>query len=127
MQNTPGVADPRLSREEARPELAVQVDRPKAALFGLNTSQVAGTIRTNVAGTTAAQFRQGGYEYPIIVRLREEDREQVGDVSDVMVNTSSGVALPVKNVMTILRSEFQAAIALCGHTSLKTIDNSVLW
>ena len=101
MQNTPGVADPRLSREEARPELAMQVDRPKAALFGLNTTQVANTIRTNVAGTTAAQFRQRGYEYPIIVRLREEDRGQVTDVNDVMVNTASGVSLPVKNVMTI--------------------------
>ncbi|RPI54430.1 MAG: efflux RND transporter permease subunit [Acidobacteria bacterium] len=101
LQNTPGIADPRLSREEARPELAVQVDRPKAALFGLNTTTVAQTIRTNVAGTTAAQFRQGGYEYPIIVRLREEDREQVTDVSDVMVNTGAGVSMSVKNVMTI--------------------------
>jgi hydrophobic/amphiphilic exporter-1 (mainly G- bacteria), HAE1 family len=101
LQTTPGIADPRLSREEARPELAVQVDRPKAALFGLNTTTVAQTIRTNVAGTTAAQFRQGGYEYPIIVRLRFEDREQVTDVNDVMVNTAGGVSLPVKNVMSI--------------------------
>jgi hydrophobic/amphiphilic exporter-1 (mainly G- bacteria), HAE1 family len=101
LQTTPGIADPRLARDEARPELAVQVDRPKAALFGLNTTQVANTIRTNVAGTTAAQFRQGGYEYPIIVRLKEEDREQVSDVNDVMVNTASGTALPVRNVMVI--------------------------
>ena len=101
LQTIPGIADPRLTRDEARPELAVQVDRPKAALFGLNTTQVANTIRTNVAGTTAAQFRQGGYEYPIIVRLKQEDREQVTDVNDVMVNTASGVALPVKNVMVI--------------------------
>ncbi len=85
LQTTPGIADPRLARDEARPELAVQIDRPKAALFGLNTTQVANTIRTNVAGTTAAQFRQGGYEYPIIVRLKQEDREQVSDVNDVMV------------------------------------------
>src|SRR4051812_15075980 len=98
---TPGVADPRLSRDDARPELAVQVDRPKAALFGLNTTQVANTIRTNVAGTTAAQFRQNGFEYPIVVRLREDDRQQVNDVQDVMVMGSSGVALPVKNVMKI--------------------------
>jgi HAE1 family hydrophobic/amphiphilic exporter-1 len=101
LQTTPGIADPRLSREEARPELAVQVDRPKAALFGINTTTIAQTIRTNVAGTTAAQFRQGGYEYPIIVRLRIEDRERVADVNDVMVNTGSGVSLPVKNLMTI--------------------------
>ena len=101
LQSTPGIADPRLGRDEARPELAVQVDRPKAALFGLNTTTIAQTIRTNVAGTTAAQFRQGGYEYPIIVRLRQEDREQATDVNDVMINTSSGVSLPVKNLMTI--------------------------
>jgi len=101
LQTTPGIADPRLARDEARPELAVQIDRPKAALFGLNTTQVANTIRTNVAGTVAAQFRQGGYEYPIIVRLRQEDREQVSDINDVMVNTASGVSLPVKNVMVI--------------------------
>ena len=101
LQTTPGIADPRLARDEARPELAVQIDRPKAALFGLNTTQVANTIRTNVAGTVAAQFRQGGYEYPIIVRLRQEDRELVSDVNDVMVNTASGVALPVRNVMVI--------------------------
>ncbi|MEO5740454.1 MAG: efflux RND transporter permease subunit, partial [Vicinamibacterales bacterium] len=101
LQTTPGIADPRLARDEARPEMAVQIDRPKAALFGLNTTQVANTIRTNVAGTVAAQFRQGGYEYPIIVRLRQEDREQVSDVNDVMVNTASGVSLPVRNVMVI--------------------------
>jgi HAE1 family hydrophobic/amphiphilic exporter-1 len=101
LQTIPGIADPRLARDEARPELAVQVDRPRAALLGLNTFTVANTIRTNVAGTIAAQFRQGGYEYPIIVRLKQEDREYVADVNDVMVNTASGVALPVKNVMQI--------------------------
>jgi len=101
LQTTPGIADPRLARDEARPELAVQIDRPKAALFGLNTTQVADTIRTNVAGTVAAQYRQGGYEYPIIVRLKQEDRELVSDVNDVMITTAGGVALPVRNVMVI--------------------------
>jgi HAE1 family hydrophobic/amphiphilic exporter-1 len=101
LQTTPGVADPRLSRDDARPELAVQVDRPKAALFGLNTTQVANTIRTNVGGTIAAQFRQGGFEYPIVVRLREEDRMVVNDVNDVMVTTQTGALLPAKNLMKI--------------------------
>ena len=101
METTPGIADARLGRDEARPELAVQIDRPKAALFGLNTTQVANTIRTNVAGTIAAQFRQGGYEYPIVVRLSRKIASRCRDVNDVMVITPGGVALPVKNVMTI--------------------------
>jgi len=39
------------------------------------------------------------------------------------VNGADGV----QSVMGILRSEFQASMALCGHTSLATIDRSVLW
>src|SRR4029077_8369268 len=34
-------------------------------------------------------------------RLREEDRQQMSDVNDVMVSTASGLTLAAKNVMTI--------------------------
>jgi 4-hydroxymandelate oxidase len=40
---------------------------------------------------------------------------------------SVGGADGVQNVLRILRSEFQSAMALCGHTSLAAIDRSVLW
>ena len=50
MDETPGIKGARIGREEGRPELAVHVDRPKAALLGLRQSDVASTIRTNVAG-----------------------------------------------------------------------------
>ena len=103
LDSTPGIADSRLQREEGRPELAVRVDRDKAALLGLTVTGVANTIRTNVAGTQAALFRDAGNEYPIIVRLREEDREEVSEVGDVLLNTPSGQVLPAKNVMVIDR------------------------
>jgi multidrug efflux pump subunit AcrB len=74
MDITPGIADSQLQREDGRPELAVRVDRDKAALLGLTVTGVANTIRTNLAGTQAAMFRDAGNEYPIVVRLRESDR-----------------------------------------------------
>jgi hydrophobic/amphiphilic exporter-1 (mainly G- bacteria), HAE1 family len=103
LDTTPGIADTRLQREEGRPELAVRVDRDKAALLGLTVTGVANTIRTNVAGTQAAMFRDAGNEYPIIVRLREADREQVAEVGDVLLSTPAGQVLPAKNVMVIDR------------------------
>ena len=103
LDSTPGIADSRLQREEGRPELAVRVDRDKAALLGLTVTGVANTIRTNVAGTQAAMFRDAGNEYPIIVRLREEDREEVAEVGDVLLSTPAGQVLPAKNVMVIDR------------------------
>ena len=101
MDQVPGVADSRVGRDEGRPELAVRVDRPKAALLGLTNTSIANTLRTNVAGTQAAMFRERGNEYPIVVRLREEDRQQVSDVQDVLVNTGQGQVLPAKNVMNV--------------------------
>ena len=101
LDTVPGVADARLGRDEGRPELAVRVDRAKAALFGLTATAVANTIRTNVAGTQAAMFRELGNEYPIIVRLREDERQAISDVEDVLVSTPQGLVLPAKNLMNV--------------------------
>jgi HAE1 family hydrophobic/amphiphilic exporter-1 len=96
-----GVADARLGRDDGRPELSVEVDRPKAALLGVSTATVANTLRTNVAGTQAALFRQAGQEYPIIVRLREDQRQAITDVSDVLVSTPQGTVIQAKNLMRV--------------------------
>jgi HAE1 family hydrophobic/amphiphilic exporter-1 len=101
MDKVPEVRNARVSREEGRPELAIQVDRPKAALLGLTVTNVADSIRTNVAGTQAAFFRQHGNEYPIIVRLREEDRERIDDVNDVLISSPTGQVLQAKNLLTL--------------------------
>ncbi|HLB45344.1 MAG TPA: efflux RND transporter permease subunit, partial [Candidatus Limnocylindrales bacterium] len=101
MEATPGVTDVRLGREEGRPELAIRVDRPKAALLGLTVTGVANTLRTNIAGTQAAMYRERGNEYPIIVRLREEDRERVADVDELLVSTPSGQVVQAKNLLKV--------------------------
>src|SRR5262245_25531132 len=54
MDRVPEVRNSRVGRDEGRPELAVMVDRPKAALFGLSVTGVANSIRTSVGGTQAA-------------------------------------------------------------------------
>jgi len=101
MENTPGIADVRLGRDDGRPELSIRVDRPKAALLGLSVSSVATTIQTNVAGTQAAFFRERGNEYPIVVRLREEDRGRVSDINSVLLSTSQGQVVPAGNVLAV--------------------------
>jgi HAE1 family hydrophobic/amphiphilic exporter-1 len=101
MDQVDEVRNARVSRDEGRPELAVQVDRPKAALFGLSVTGVANSIRTSVGGTQAAFFREGGNEYPIVVRLRAEDRGRIEDLNDVLISTPSGQVLQANNLMTL--------------------------
>ncbi len=101
MDRVPEVRNARVGRDEGRPELAIHVDRPKAALLGLTVSGVANSIRTSVGGTQAAFFREAGNEYPIVVRLREEDRQRIEDVSDVLIPTPQGQVLQAKSLLAV--------------------------
>ena len=103
METTPGVADVQLGQDAGRPEIAIRVDRPKAAMLGMTVQGVTTTIQTNVAGTTAAQYRERGNEYPIIVRLREADRGGISDIGEVLVATPSGQVVPARNLLSVGR------------------------
>jgi HAE1 family hydrophobic/amphiphilic exporter-1 len=70
-------------------------------MLGLTVNNVASSIRTSVGGTQAAFFRQAGNEYPIVVRLREEDRQRVEDINDLLINTPQGQVLQAKNVVGV--------------------------
>jgi hydrophobic/amphiphilic exporter-1 (mainly G- bacteria), HAE1 family len=125
MENTPGIADVQVGREEGRPELAIRVDRPKAAMLGLTVQNVATTIQTNVQGTTAGQFRERGNEYPVVVRLRESDREEVADVGDVLLSTPSGQVVPARNVMQINREAGPVQIQRKNMERITTVNAEI--
>jgi hydrophobic/amphiphilic exporter-1 (mainly G- bacteria), HAE1 family len=125
MEQTPGIADVQLDREEGRPEIALRIDRDKAALLGLTVSQVATTIQTNIAGTQAAFFRERGKEYPIILRLREADRARIAHVDDVLVNTASGAVVPAKNLMRVANEAGPVEIDRKNQERISRVDAEI--
>jgi HAE1 family hydrophobic/amphiphilic exporter-1 len=125
LDSTPGIADSRVGREEGRPEIAVRVDRDKAAMLGLTVTGVANTIRTNLAGTQAAMFRDSGNEFPIIVRLREEDRGQIAAVGDVLLSTPQGQVVPAKNVMVTGREQGPVQIERKNQERVQRVNAEV--
>ena len=125
LDSTAGIADSRVGREEGRPEIAVHVDRDKAALFGMTVTGVANTIRTNLAGTQAAMFREEGNEYPIIVRLRESDRGELSSVGDVLISTPQGQVVPAKNVMVTAREQGPVQIDRKNQERIQRVNAEV--
>jgi hydrophobic/amphiphilic exporter-1 (mainly G- bacteria), HAE1 family len=125
LDSTPGIADSRVGREEGRPEIAVRVDRDKAALLGMSVTSVAETIRTNMAGTQAAMFREEGNEYPIVVRLRQEDRREIASVGDVLLATPQGQVLPAKNVMVTAREQGPVQIERKNQERIQRVNAEV--
>jgi multidrug efflux pump subunit AcrB len=83
--------------DEARPELSVLVDREKAALYGLSTSQVGMAVRGAINGIEAAKYRTGNDEYDIIVRLAPEYRSELNALQDLTV-MNEGIQVPLVSV-----------------------------
>ena len=54
----PGLVDVADDLNTGRPELQVNIDRERAARYGLNTSQIANTIRSAINGIEASKFRK---------------------------------------------------------------------
>jgi multidrug efflux pump len=84
--------------DDARPELSVHVDREKAALFGLNTTDVGMAIRGAIQGVEAAKYRTGNDEYDIIVRLAEPWRNDLDALGDLTVVAEGGIQIPLLSV-----------------------------
>lgn len=84
---------------EARPEIRVEVDREKAALYELNTNVIGMTIRQAINGVEASKFRDGKEEYDIIVRLNDEYRDDMSTLGDLTI-FHEGTQIPLSEVAT---------------------------
>jgi multidrug efflux pump len=81
-----------------RPELVVDVDRERAALYGLNTSQVGSVVRAAINGVEASKFRDGKDEYDITVRLAPAYRENLSALEDLTIVPEDGGQVPLSSV-----------------------------
>ena len=99
MDRIPEVRGVRSDREEGRPEQNIIFDREKIAQLGLTAREVAQAVQANVGGTRAGVFRDGGDEYPITVRLQEQDRMSTLDLENISVRSASGDIVPISTVI----------------------------
>jgi CzcA family heavy metal efflux pump len=101
LEKIPGAVDVRDNFSTGKPEVRVTVDRAKASLVKLNTSNIAGTVRTAVNGTDASNFRELDEEYDIIVRLQENQRQAIEDIGRLKIANKDGDQIPISMVASI--------------------------
>jgi HAE1 family hydrophobic/amphiphilic exporter-1 len=93
------------SFSEGQPEYQITVNRSIASRFGLNVSQIAGTVKTAIAGTTASRYEVAGDEYDIRVRLEEDQIESLNQVPNLNIQTASGDMIPLSRVAKLKITE----------------------
>jgi HAE1 family hydrophobic/amphiphilic exporter-1 len=101
IDNIAGITDTRISRETGTPEELIIVDRQKAAGMKLTVSKIANMLQTVLSGTSAGNYREGGSEYRIRVKLADTGKDNLKDILDLPVTNTDGEQVVLRNVVQV--------------------------
>jgi hydrophobe/amphiphile efflux-1 (HAE1) family protein len=101
-----GIVDADTTLKLNKPELRVRIDRERAADLGVNTSDIATSLRLMVGGEEeASRFRDESIneDYDVQLRLSEGDRNDADTISRLYVPSSRGGLVRLDNLVKIGR------------------------
>lgn len=84
-------------REAPQPKLTFVVDQEKAAINGVTTEQIAGTLQTLLQGASAGTFRSDTERNPLRIELRLPTAQRSGaaDLARIHVSGDRGELVPL--------------------------------
>ncbi|MCW4455039.1 efflux RND transporter permease subunit [Flavobacterium sp. MXW15] len=91
----PKLRDVRVDTGDANTELAVTVDRERAAAYGFSAQQVAQFVGMALRGSSLRDFHRDDIEIPVNVRFAGSENYGIEDLSTFMVRASSGTEVPL--------------------------------
>jgi HAE1 family hydrophobic/amphiphilic exporter-1 len=94
-------ADVKSSMEQGYPEIQVVFDRAKVSALGLNLTDVANTMVTNIKGDVATRYSWRDRKIDVLVRSQETDRASLEEIKRTMIQTPDGRAIPIDAIATI--------------------------
>ncbi len=74
LKHHPDLQDVDLSTKLGKPEFRVVLDKSKGEVLGVSSTLLGQELRTLIEGVVPAVYREGGKEYDIRVRLKEDER-----------------------------------------------------
>jgi len=83
-----GVVDVDTSLNAGKPEISVQIDRPKAADMGVQIADAAEAMRLLVAGDQVTTYNEGGEQYEVHLRAQLADRSTQEAIAALTVPSS---------------------------------------
>ncbi|MEO0074752.1 MAG: efflux RND transporter permease subunit [candidate division WOR-3 bacterium] len=120
-----GVVDLKSNREKGAPEIQLVIDRVKAANYGLTPYQIGSALRTQIEGNVATQYRLGGKEYDILLRVKQDQRSDISSILGTVINGPMGAVL-LKNVVSIKTGSSPLQIEHKNTERIITITGNVV-
>ena len=96
-----GIEDESILKELGQPTLNIQIDRDRAARYGVNVADVQMLVANAIGGAPVSNFLEDEKTFGIAVRLNEASRNDLPDIANLLIDTPSGARVPLSLVANI--------------------------
>lgn len=103
MSTVEGATDVLIEKQVLIPQIRFNVNRARAAQYGLAPGEVARTLETALNGRIVSEAVDGQRRFNVVVRFDDASRSSLDALNNVTIDTPQGIQIPVSAVADIER------------------------
>lgn len=103
LKNVEGIEDLGILRNLGQPELQINLDQKKMALYGITTADANAVIEMAIGGKAATEIYEGERKFDLIIRYPEDFRSDENAIANLMIPTISGAKVPLGEISEIVK------------------------
>lgn len=96
-----GITDVNIYTNLGLPELRIQLHDSKMARFGVTTEDAQSVVETTIGGRSATKFYEDERMFDVMIRFEEQYRNTPEKIGEILIPTSDGKRIPLKEIATI--------------------------
>ena len=101
LKHVKGIEDLGVLRNLGQPEFRIELNQSKMAFYGVNTADANAVIEMAIGGKEATQLYEGEKKFDVRVRYQKDYRTTQDAIENLMVPTSDGAKVPLKEISEI--------------------------
>lgn len=127
-----GVEELKTDFISSKPEIIIKIDRERANRFGISTAQIGMALRGSIYGTEASKFKDDNDDYPIMVRVKKVDANNLDALLNMRITYRDMVAggmirqVPLSSVASAEYSNTYGGINRMNQKRVITLASNVL-
>ncbi len=110
VEKVPGMVDVACDKILGQPQLLIDIDREKAARYGVNTSDILDIVETSIGGKVITELIDGERRFAVLIRYQKNYRDEVSELGNILVSTPSGMRIPLSQLADIKEGHGATAI-----------------
>ena len=101
IQGIPGIADLNVEQQIERPQLVISPKREMLAKYGISLPEFSEFVNVCLAGEAVSQVYEKGKSFDLTVRVKDDLRDKMKKIRNLMIDTGDGQKIPLNYVAEI--------------------------